>query len=545
MVKKLILLTSTIIIAIAIQAQTVYPDFWDGVMYFKFKNEANVQLPSYSSEMDPYETFVRFPEFAELAMEFEITELVCPFKTQTIDIQNIYRIRFAAIERIDDLLKAVANMEFVEYAEKNPILRLFVSPDDPQISSQYYLTNIKAYDAWDLTTGDPNIKIAVVDDAIRVTHEDLAANIWVNPGEIADNGIDDDGNGFIDDVGGWDAADDDNDPNAPLTPPAIWGEMAFTHGTHCSGLAAGVTNNSLGIASVSYNVSLIPVKAVSDNSWFPLGIEAPEEGVDYAIAAGAHIVSMSFGGEQASGFATLETLINTGYNQGMLFVAAAGNNGDGSGGFGTTNAINYPAGFTNVIAVGATNSDDVKPGFSQYGTWLDVMAPGVGIYSTLAWSTPYGNQDGTSMACPIVAGALGLMKSYMPHATNEQLKFCLKEGCDDIDALNPTFAGEMGSGRINVYESLLCLNQYQSIYFSDDNQISLFPNPAQDNLRIGFNHVAQRNISIIDVNGKIVLSFSNNGAVAEINVSEFASGVYVCKIEENGLLSTHKFIISK
>ena len=445
-------------------AQTIHQDYWDGVIYFKFSNESGIKLPEFRNEMDAKIVFSSFPFYASLCEQFEVYELLCPFKTKTRDIQNIYRVKFRKVEQVDVLVRTLVGTQGIEYAEMSPILRFFLAPNDPSQNQQYYLSLIQAYEAWDLGTGSSEIKVAIVDDAVRLTHPDIAANLWVNPGEIPGNSIDDDGNGYIDDVNGWDAADEDNDPNAPITPPAIWGEMAFTHGTHCSGIAAGVTNNGEGIASISHNVTLIPIKTVKSGSWFPLGIETPAEGVDYAIAAGAHIVSMSFGGEQETGFTTLETLINTGHDKGIIFVAAAGNNGDGQGGLGgTANAINYPAGFTNVLAIGATDSLDVKPGFSQYGEWLDVMAPGVSIYSSLAWSDPYGNQDGTSMACPLVAGTLALMKSYMPHASKEQIIQCLKEGCENIDAQNPTFIGQMGAGRINAYNSLVCLQQFQSI----------------------------------------------------------------------------------
>jgi serine protease len=543
--KKIFLLAFSVMIAATTYSQSVHPDYWDGVVYFKFKDGSGITLPAFEHNMDASEVYQRFPVFSVLAEQYEIYQLICPFRTKTETIQNIYRIKFLKHDMADELIKALLTINEVEYAEKSPILRHFLTVNDPDTAQQYYLSKINAYQAWDLSTGDSNVKIAIVDDAVRVTHPDLTGNIWVNPLEIPGNGIDDDGNGYIDDVSGWDAADNDNDPNAPLTPPIFWGELAYTHGTHCSGLAAGVTNNGIGIASVSHNVSLIPVKAVSDNSWLPIGIEAPAEGLDYAITAGADIVSMSFGGEDSGGFSTLENLINAGHDLGIIFVAAAGNNGDGSSGFGTPNAINYPAGFTNVIAVGATNSSDLKPGFSQYGTWIDVMAPGVGIYSTLAWSSPYGNQDGTSMACPIVAGVLGLMKSYQPHATKEQLIFCLKQGADDIDALNPDFAGEMGAGRVNAYNSLVCLQQYQSIYIHHETGITLFPNPASEKLQIGFADIAQRTVKIFNINGVVVESFTCNEPVAVVNVSGLSAGMYVCMVEENGNVSSHRFIVQR
>ncbi len=542
--KKIVFFLAATVLCFQMQAQTVHSDYLDGVIYFKILNEAGIRLPVYRQGMDAESVYADFPFFAELIEQFEVTELLCPFSTKTTAIQNIYRIKFEKARDIDLFIRSLQEHPSIEYAEMSPILKHFVTPDDPGQNKQYYLSLIQAYEAWDLGTGSEVIKVAIVDDACRVTHPDLAANIWVNPGEIPNNSIDDDGNGYIDDVSGWDAADEDNDPNAPLTPPAIWGEMAFTHGTHCSGIAAGVTNNSEGIASVSYNVSLIPIKAVTDDSWIPISIETPAEGVDYAIAAGAHIVSMSFGGEQASGFTTLETLINAGDSIGMIFVAAAGNNGDGSGGFGTPNAVNYPAGFTNVLAVGATDSLDVKPGFSQYGNWLDVMAPGVAIYSTLAWSSPYGNQDGTSMACPLVAGTLALMKSYMPHATKQQIIDCLKAGCDNIDAQNPTFVGQMGAGRINAYNSLVCLQQYQNVILTKNSDFSIFPNPADQSVRISFAKHGQKTIKILNASGKTIADFSTHEIVEEIHTRHFPQGIYILMISDSNSTSVQKIVIT-
>jgi serine protease len=542
--KKIIILLLLSGFFSVLNAQTIHQDYWDGVVYFKFHNESGIKLPELRKGMDAQIEFSDYPFYANLCQQFEIYEFLCPFKTKATDIQNIYRIKFSNIQQVDMLVRTLAEIHDVEYAEKSPILRLFLTPNDPDQNQQYYLSLIQAYEAWDLGTGSEVIKVAIVDDAVRVTHPDLAANIWVNPGEIPGNSIDDDGNGYIDDVSGWDAADEDNDPNAPLTPPAIWGEMAFTHGTHCSGIAAGVTNNNEGIASISHNVSLIPIKSVTDGSWIPISIETPAEGVDYAIAAGAHIVSMSFGGEQASGFTTLETLINTGHGLGMIFVAAAGNNGDGNGGFGTPNAINYPAGFTNVLAVGATDSLDVKPGFSQYGDWLDVMAPGVAIYSSLAWSAPYGNQDGTSMACPLVAGTLALMKSFMPHATKEQMIQCLKEGCDNIDAQNPTFIGQMGSGRINAYNSLVCLQQFQSISIVSDNSFMIVPNPADEMMRISFSNHGPKSMKIYSICGTLINEFSTTELVLEIETSSFPDGIYLCIVTDKLTTSVQKIVIS-
>lgn len=528
--------------SIFLSGQTVDQNYWDGLIYVKFDPAKGAYLPEYVRGQNAEVIFERFPFFIDFINRYQVYEFIRPFRTQTADIQSIYRIRFDAIELIDQALKDLLQFSDVIYAEKSPIMYTFYQPGDPLIQQQYYLSRIQAYDAWDIWRDSRSVKIAVIDDAIRMSHPDLIESFWVNPHEIPGNGIDDDGNGYIDDISGWDAADNDNNPDAPSTPPAFWGETAFTHGTHTSGLAAATTDNNIGIASVSFNAALIPIKAVSNSSWLPLGIQFPAEGVDYAIAAGADIVSMSFGSENAGAFTTLQTLIDEGYNRGMIFVAAAGNNGDGSQFIGTPNAIMYPAAYPNVIAVGATDQNDVKPGFSQYGTWLDVMAPGVNIMSTLAWSTPYGNQSGTSMSCPIVASLLALMKAYMPDATRDQIISCLKNSCDNIDSLNPQYAGQMGSGRINAYQSLLCLQQLQYMSEQPETFILLYPNPCAGELSLKFRDSKLRNIQVINNIGKVVHSTNCTSDHIKLNLHHIADGTYICRITDDISTTTRLFI---
>ncbi|MGB0840622.1 MAG: S8 family serine peptidase, partial [Chitinophagales bacterium] len=147
-------------------------------------------------------------------------------------------------------------------------------------------------EAWDITTGESTVVIGLVDDAVMVEHSDLADNMWVNAGEIAGNGIDDDGNGYIDDINGWDAADDDNNPSPPT---ASADDNTFSHGTHCAGIASAVTDNSNGIAGMGFNTTIMGVKCTPDSQ--PGGaIPAAMEGVEYAVAAGADVISMSWGG---------------------------------------------------------------------------------------------------------------------------------------------------------------------------------------------------------------------------------------------------------
>ncbi|MEM7035838.1 MAG: S8 family serine peptidase, partial [Bacteroidota bacterium] len=277
----------------------------------------------------------------------------------------------------------------------------------------------------------------------RNTHQDLAPSIWINPGETPGNLIDDDGNGYVDDVNGFDVADNDNDPNPPLGAAT---NSVYTHGTHCAGIAGAATDNSTGIASIGFGVKLIGVKCNFDATPGPT-LPAAYDGVTYAIAAQPEIMSLSWGGPAYS--ATNQILIDLAYANNIVVVAAAGNS--------NVNTPMYPASYNHVISVAATDASDVKASFSNFGPTIDVSAPGVAILSTLAGSnSSYGNLSGTSMACPLVAGLAGLMKSANPNLTVDQVDSCLKATADNIDAQNPGFVGQLGAGRINAFLAVSC-----------------------------------------------------------------------------------------
>ncbi|HRI26972.1 MAG TPA: choice-of-anchor L domain-containing protein [Chitinophagales bacterium] len=355
-------------------------------------------------------------------------------------MQQYYRVKFNHVHLTAELMLAIRRFAYVELVEQVPLHRTFLTPNDIA-ANQYNVLITECEQAWDIVTGNPNIVIGMVDDAVLLSHEDLAPNIWTNAGEIPGNGIDDDGNGYIDDVNGWDAADNDNNPN----PPAGANDNSFSHGTHCAGIAAGATNNGLGMASVSYNVSLMAVKIAADATEQLTGAM---EGVEYAIAAGADVISMSWGGGAPS--ATEQAVFTTAHNLGITLVAAAGND--------NTDNLMYPASYQYVISVGASDDNDLKAGFSNYGDSIDVMAPGVQIFSSVATNnSAYTNYDGTSMACPFVSGLAALMLSLDPNLSPDRIEQCLEETADNIDALNPGFENQLGAGRVNAFRAVMCV----------------------------------------------------------------------------------------
>jgi gliding motility-associated-like protein len=364
-------------------------------------------------------------------------------------LNSTYEVIFENELALDSIISQLNQLEQIDYAEKVPLYKLFFTPNDPLYSTQWNLAKIQADLAWNLGQGCTNVKIAVTDDGFLMNHEDLVNQWHINTGEINGNGIDDDGNGYIDDWRGWDAANNDNDPSATLPTNSF-----FTHGTHVAGIIAGQTHNSKGIAAIGYNCKLIPIKlGLSSNS----SLTGAFQGLDYAVnASGCDVINMSWGGRGVS--ATYQTLFNIAKTKGIICVAAAGNSWTNVGGP-YPNPGFYPASYNHVISVAASASSDAKAGFSNFGATIDVTAPGVDIPSCLAGANnSYGTMSGTSMASPLVAGLCALMKCYNPMPA-DSIEACLKRTCDNINAQNPSFIGQVGAGRINAFQALQCLTK--------------------------------------------------------------------------------------
>lgn len=327
-----------------------------------------------------------------------------------------------------DILSAVEalNQEpAVEYAEPDYLAKFAAAPNDPRYAEQWGLSKIQVEGAWAQTMGSSNIVIAVIDSGIDLTHEDLSPNLWTNPGEIADNGLDDDNNGFVDDTRGWNFVDSSN-----LVQDYIG------HGSLVAGVAAAKSNNGVGIAGVCGNCAIMPVK-VSQVSGFA-NYSDIAAGVVYATQKGARVINISLGGYANS--ITLKNAINAAVSQNIVVVAGAGNDNK-SDQF-------YPAAYENVIAVAGTDESDQKVDSSNFGDWVDVSAPGQNILSTTLGG--YGSDKGTSYAAPFVAGVAGLLLSQHADWTPAMVRGQFAHTSDSIDSLNPGLAGKLGAGRLNA-----------------------------------------------------------------------------------------------
>ncbi len=298
-------------------------------------------------------------------------------------------------------LGAVRSTLGVLYAEPEAWRSAELTPNDPQYASEWGLNNardvdIDAPEAWDISTGQASTLVAVIDTGINLTHPDLVGRIWTNPGEIAGNGVDDDNDGYVDDVHGWNFVNDTNNPADD-----------HGHGTHVSGTIAAATNNATGVAGVDWNAKILPLKFL-DSSGNGSDFDAAAA-IRYAADVGAKIINASWGSGDFS--QTLYDAIAYARGKGVVFVAAAGNNGRN-----TDTTPFYPASFDldNILSVAAVASDGSLASFSNYGARsVDVAAPGVGILSTVRGGG-YGTSSGTSMAAPHVSGVVSLLVGMNP-----------------------------------------------------------------------------------------------------------------------------------
>lgn len=385
---------------------------------------------------------------------------------QQLNLNNVFVYEVPSETDINNLVSELESNPSIEYAEPVYLSKVNAVPNDALYSSLFHLPQIKAEKAWDIQYGDSSIVIGIIDTGVDWKHEDLVNVIWKNTGEIPDNGIDDDGNGYIDDIKGWDfvtgvdgysgsdahpSEDGDEEDNDP---------MDFNgHGTHVAGIAAGETNNGIGIASVAAGARIMPLRcgyhANNGNGYVRTDFAA--RAYLYAADNGADIVNQSSGNSgQLIVDAALYAFLN-----GVLVVTSAGN----------ADLISPSAlGAQHwVMTVAAVNQYDIKAYYSSYGDYVTVSAPGGEIYfgndnwgilsSVVHPSSFYNNAkyfrlQGTSMAAPLVASVAGLVKSYKPNLNPVDL-FSLIEGtADNIDVKNPKHPGMLGSGRVNVYRAM-------------------------------------------------------------------------------------------
>jgi len=362
-------------------------------------------------------------EEGDFALPLLAMEMVGTITAQNPPIRS-FVVKLAPNLTMQDAGEFLRALPGVRYVEPNYLAFAFATPNDPYFSQQYGPQRIQANLAWDIWQPQRTVYIAIIDTGIDSNHPDLTNKMrrHANGAVYGYNTLNNTTNAL-----------DDNG-----------------HGTHCAGIAAAEINNGVGIAGVAaWNpnvansrayVQLMPVKVLSSSGSGTL--DAVARGITWAADNGAHILSLSLGA--GAGSQQLQDAVNYAWTRGCLVVAAAGNGGSSS--------PNYPAYYTNCIAVAATDSSDRLASFSQYGSWVDIAAPGVGILSTIP-NNRYASYDGTSMACPHVAGAAAVLWSHNPSLTNAQLRAALETNVDPYQPLSGRTLAP-NAGRLNVYRAL-------------------------------------------------------------------------------------------
>ncbi len=390
------------------------------------------------------------------------------------DLDRHYIVHFDLAAATDALAeRAVAEFAAdpnVRTAERIRVHRVNLVPNDPKFNLQWGLRpsaefNIRAHRAWDITTGSPSVKLAIADTGVAYNHEDLGldVNIWHNPGESY-NGSDSDGNGYVDDVIGWDWVANGNpheegeDWKNPDNDP-----MDFMgHGTHIAGIASAVTNNGVGVAGVNWKAKIMCLR-VGWSDWPDgyVGMDYCAQSMYYAANEGADAYNASWGNSNSGGMgAATDYLIS----HDVVIAAAAGNSG--------TTSHSYLAGRSDVLAVAAITVNGKKADYSNYGSFVDCCAPGSGIYSTMYRGPTdhyyYRYWSGTSMSAPFVTGLAGLVRAKFPSYSDSEVRDAILDGCWDIDWNNPGYEGKLGEGLINCYNSLVNNDDVELKYFTAD-----------------------------------------------------------------------------
>ena len=467
---------------------------------------------------------------------------------------DTFIIKYDATIAVEDVVQLYKNTNTFEYVEPNYTCGGHGIPNDPNfLARQWSMVNDGTFSlspatvdadidmdlAWDITTGDPNLIVAILDSGMKLNHPEISSRIWSNASEVVD-GTDNDNNNYIDDVfGGWDFANNDNDPTDD-----------HGHGTNVGGIAVATGNNGIGYAGVNWSSQIMVVKILDNNnsgfySWMA-------EGIYYAVDNGADVINMSVGGNSPS--LTLLNAVDYAYANNVALVVSTGN-GD--------TALQYPSRYANSIAVGSTNPDDSRtsPFFwsatsgSNFGPEIDVVAPGNYIYGlSYNSNTNYNSYwGGTSQAAPHVAGLISLMLSINPNLTVDEINAILIETSEDqvgpASEDTPGFDNYFGHGRINAFQALTSNLLNVSDFDSNNNKILMYPNPISIDEQLNFMNLrpSSYEITVYNITGQKTSYFSveANSQVTSTKLPKLDSGIYFIKINDiaNNNSITKKLII--
>ncbi len=512
-----------------------------------------------NNDLSTEEKFM-LPILQNVQTQFEVEKIV---RTGNPALQNTYVITFSSTEDIDAVLKEYSKTNIFEFVEPNYtgtsggqcMDEVEFLPNEPLFPRQWGLKNngtfplatavegadIKITEAWDIETGDPNMIIAVLDSGVNLNHPQLAGRLWKNSGEVID-GIDNDNNGYIDDVDGYNFAYGTNNVADD------WG-----HGSNIAGLLGSIPNDGVGYAGINWASKIMPVKMLNQDGVY-LTAQWAIDALYYAVNNGAKVINMSFGGSGDS--TAFHEAVQFAHNAGCVMTVSMMNfNND---------TPYYPAAYAETIAVGSIDPDGNRsdPFFwdpssgSNYGPHIDLIAPGNYTYGISGNSnTNYGIYwGGTSQAAPHVAGIASLLLARNPTLTPEQVRTILRETADDQTG-DPAEDGQgfdvyYGYGRLNA---LSAINNVLGVedFVITTNEVTMYPNPINSEGILNIKSISENIVSlkIYNVLGTLVKTETLNNAriQATFNLSQLANGVYMVEVfaEKNKQIAVKKVVVNK
>jgi serine protease len=406
-------------------------DFIQNKVFFKLKNSDNIHL-------DIAEIEKKLAHFEDISIKKTFPNKY-PLKEKTnergeklVDLSLIYELTFnPSKNNISCIINKIYESRKIVYAEPYYLPKLSFIPNDSLIFSfiQYDAGIIKAYDAWNISWGDTNVVIAIVDTGTDTNHVELKGNIYFNENDPI-NGIDDDGDGFVDNYFGWNTGSDNYDAQATTN----------FHGLHVAGISSSVSNNNIGRAGIGFKTKYLPVKIIDSQG----RLSGAYQGIVYAADMGCGMINCSWGSNNRSFFA--EDVVNYAtFNKNALVLGGSGNN--------SNNIPFYPAAYLNAVGVAATGNADTKWTGSNFGSSIDIAAPGEDIVSCWLNGT-YTNSSGTSMSAPVAAGVAAMIKAVFPNYSALQIRAQMQETADNVDAANPDHIGQLGAGRVNMFRAI-------------------------------------------------------------------------------------------
>ncbi len=432
---------------------------------------------------------------------------------------------------------------------------LHVTPNDPWYVDQWHLSTsaagVRAPNAWGLEQGKSSVVIGIMDTGVDLQHSDINAKLWRNPGEILNNGIDDEHDGYIDDYYGYDFGDYDNDPDPDSIIDPVSSIDVGWHGTFVAALAAASSNNATGVAGVAWGCRILPLKVSDVNG--SITLTAVSQALDYAIARHIQVLNMSFGTTDPSAADYMQQFVDAALAADIVVVCSAGNDG--------TDTPTWPAACTGTLAVASTNASNLRSNFSNWGSYVNIAAPGENMWSAIArnyaydayslyyyeqlfgfdGSHAYMSNDGTSFSAPIVSGAAALVRSHYPKLTARQVAQQLI-----IDGDARLYDNPIGP-RLNIERALqqpLAVDPPavpNSLAFAP-----VSPDPVTTSARFSFT-LAQdgaADLALYDITGRRVATLANGALSAGAHVlawdgrgsngARLAPGVYLARLATAG-----------